>query len=141
MHWKSYLSLNNFGVQKCKTQQQNFEENKSFECSFLHIEVQVISNPSSRLEKHQTSKFLLINNFYDRFKNAHFLHFQVFFLNNHTKIIVCVLFYISILDQAQYSLISPFLTVILSRLVSTSGFNVKVQRSFKWHMTKIFLIL
>ena len=31
---------------------------------FLHIEVQVISNPSSPLEKHQTSKLLLINIFY-----------------------------------------------------------------------------
>ena len=30
---------------------------------FFRIEVQVISNPSSRHEKHQTSKFSLINNF------------------------------------------------------------------------------
>ena len=43
-------------------QKQNFEENKGFERSFLRIEVQVISNPSIRLKKHQTSKFLLINN-------------------------------------------------------------------------------
>ena len=33
------------------------EENKGFECSSLRIEVKMIS---SRLEKHQTSKFLLI---------------------------------------------------------------------------------
>ena len=52
----------------------------------------------------------------------------------HTKIIVCVLFYVNMFDQTQYSLISSFLNIILSGLVSTSGFNVKLYRSFEWHM-------
>ena len=34
-----------------KMQNQIFEENIGFECIFFRIEVQVISNPSSRLEK------------------------------------------------------------------------------------------
>ena len=39
-----------FKVQKCKN--QLFEENKRFDCiSFYRIEVQVITNPSSRFEK------------------------------------------------------------------------------------------
>ena len=36
---------------------QKFEENKRFSVVFLHIEVQVISIPFSRLEKHQTLIF------------------------------------------------------------------------------------
>ena len=59
----------------------NFEENKGFECSFLHIEVQVISNPSSRLEKHKTSKYLLINNFLRFKKKCSFSTFSDFFEN------------------------------------------------------------
>ena len=46
-----------------KMNKKKNEENNGFECSFLHIEVQVISNLSSQLEKHQTSSFLLINSF------------------------------------------------------------------------------
>ena len=46
-----------------KMQNQIFEENKGFASNFFRIEVQVISNPSSRHEKHQTSKFSLINKF------------------------------------------------------------------------------
>ena len=37
-----------FWAQKCKN--QILKENKGFECIFFRIEVQVISNPSSRLE-------------------------------------------------------------------------------------------
>ena len=49
-----------FGFKNAK---KNCEENKGFERSFLGIEVHVISNPSTGLKKHQTSKFLLINIF------------------------------------------------------------------------------
>ena len=35
-----------------KMQKQLFEENKHFECSFYQIQVQVIANLPSRLEKH-----------------------------------------------------------------------------------------
>ena len=38
-----------FWVQKCKN--QLFEENKHFDCSFNQFEVQVFTNPSSRIEK------------------------------------------------------------------------------------------
>ena len=57
----SFLSLHNFWVQKCKN--QRFEENKRFECSFYQIQVQVITNLPSRLEKHQTLDILLITDF------------------------------------------------------------------------------
>ena len=46
-----------------KMQKKKFEENKGFESIFLRIEVQAMANLSSRLGKHQTSKFLLINIF------------------------------------------------------------------------------
>ena len=41
---------------------------KRFESSFNQIEVQVITNPSSELEKHQTLDFLLMAVFYDFFQ-------------------------------------------------------------------------
>ena len=46
-----------------KMQKSNFEENKRFECSFYQIQVQVIANLPSRLEKHQTLDILLMTDF------------------------------------------------------------------------------
>ena len=47
-----------------KIQNQIVEENSGFECIFFRIEEWVISTPSSQLEKtHQTSEFLLMNDF------------------------------------------------------------------------------
>ena len=46
---------------KCKNKILN--KIRVLSADFLRIEVQVISNLFSRLEKHQTSKSLLINNF------------------------------------------------------------------------------
>ena len=40
-----------------------YEENKRFECSFYQIQVQVIANLPSRLEKHQTLDILLMTDF------------------------------------------------------------------------------
>ena len=45
---------------------------------FLRIEVLMISNPSTQLKKHQTFKFLLINNFYELFLMLIFNIFQFF---------------------------------------------------------------
>ena len=60
VHCKSFQSLTIFWFKNAKKKCN--EENKGLECSFLRIEVQVISNLSSRLENPQTStKFLLIN--------------------------------------------------------------------------------
>ena len=59
--WKSFLSLHDFLVQKCKN--QIFEENNRFEFSFYQIQVQVIANLPSRLEKHQTLDILLMTDF------------------------------------------------------------------------------
>ena len=60
--WKSFLSLLNFLVRKCKN--QLFEENERFDCSFYRIHVQVIDNLRSRLEKtHQTLDILLMTDF------------------------------------------------------------------------------
>ena len=51
----------------------------------------------------------------------------------HTKIIVRVLLYVHMLDKHITAWSAHFLAIFL-RLVSTSGFNVKLWRSFKWHM-------
>ena len=44
---------------------QLFEENMRFECSFYRIQVQVIANLPSRLEKHQTLDILFMTDFYE----------------------------------------------------------------------------
>ena len=49
MFWKSFLSLHDFRVQKCKN--QLFEENKRFECSFYQIQVQVIAKIVSEYDQ------------------------------------------------------------------------------------------
>ena len=66
----------------------------------------------ANLKKHQTPECLLMYVF-DDFLNAHFPHFLIFSKKSiaHTKIIVCVLFYVNMLDQTQYSLFSPFLNI------------------------------
>ena len=58
---KSFLTLHDFWVQKCKN--QIFEENKRFECSFYRIKVHVIANLPSRLKRHQTLDILLMTDF------------------------------------------------------------------------------
>ena len=68
-----------------------FEEIKCFVCNFYWFEVHVITNQSSRLEKHQTLDFLLTTDFFMiLFKNLKFCIFQYFrkSLAAHTKIIV-----------------------------------------------------
>ena len=74
----------------------------------------MIFNPSSGPEKkHKTPEFLLLNVFYDFLKKELIFHISDIFENNHLHIfptiIVCVSFYVNMLDQTQYSLISPFL--------------------------------
>ena len=78
--------------------------------SFYWIEVQVITNPSSRFEKHQTLDFLLMTDFLGFFLNMNFCIFHYFrkWSAAHTKIIVCLFFNVTMLDQTQYSLNSPF---------------------------------
>ena len=43
-----------------KMQKSNFEDKKRFECSFYQIQVQVIANLPSRLEKHRILNILLM---------------------------------------------------------------------------------
>ena len=51
-----------------------FEENKGFEYSFYQIEVQVVTNPSSRLEKeHQVLVVLLMADFLRILKKKSFV--------------------------------------------------------------------
>ena len=73
--------------------------NISIAVFFYRIEVQVISNPSSRLEKnHQILKLLLMTDFYDVFlKKLIFRIFRYFPKSSaaHTQIIVCVLSYVN----------------------------------------------
>ena len=104
-------------------QKSNFLKTIMVLRAFFRIEAQMISNPSTRLEKkHQTPEFLLMNDFYDFLK----LIFRIsnIFKNNQLHILKSL--YVSMLDQTQYSLISQFLTFILSRMVSTFSFNVKL---------------
>ena len=72
MFLKSFLSLHDFCVQKCKN--QLFEENKRFECSFYQIQVQVIANCLVDLKKHKTLDILLMTDFF-----YEFLKIDVFF--------------------------------------------------------------
>ena len=59
----SFLSLNNFCVQKNKN--QRFDLNKCFDCSFYWIEVHMITNPSSRHENiHQNTWIFAYDNFF-----------------------------------------------------------------------------
>ena len=63
--WKSFLSLQNFWLKNAKI--IFLKKIGVLMQFFFQIEVQVILNPSSRLEKHQTPEFLVINDFYDFF--------------------------------------------------------------------------
>ena len=70
---KSFLSLHDFWVQKCKN--QRFEENKRLECSVCRIKVYVIANLPSRLEKYQTLDILLMTDFYEFLEIDNFSNF------------------------------------------------------------------
>ena len=90
---------------------QLFEEIKRFESSFYRIEVQVFTNSSNQIEKHQTLDFLLMTTFMFFFKkNLNSAFFRYFRKTSavHTKIVACVVFNVTMLDQTQYSLINPF---------------------------------
>ena len=54
-----------FGFKNAKN--QIFEENKRFEYSFYQLQVQVIANQPSRLEKHQALDILLMTDFFMNF--------------------------------------------------------------------------
>ena len=75
--WKIFLSLHDSGVEKCRN--QLFEENKRFECSFHRIQILVIANVPSRLEKRQTLDILLLTDFFYEFlKIDYFPNFPKF---------------------------------------------------------------
>ena len=98
--WKCFLLLHFFGS---KMQKSIFwRKKRGFHCSVYQIEVQVISNPTSRLEKKTPNPWIWA---YERFfffffffllKKLIFCIFQYFqkLLNARTKIIVYVLFYV-----------------------------------------------
>ena len=48
-------------------QKSTLEENKCFECSFYQMQVQVIANMPSRLEKHLTLDILLVTDVFMNF--------------------------------------------------------------------------
>ena len=58
---EEFFITSRFLGSKCKI--QIFEENKRFECNSYQIQVQVIANLPSRLEKHQTLDILLMTDF------------------------------------------------------------------------------
>ena len=96
-----------------KMQKQSFEEISVLSAVFFYwIEVQVITNPSSRLEKHQTFDFLLMTDFLWFFlKKISISALYRYFRKSsaeHTIIIVSVLFHMNMLDQTQHSLLAPF---------------------------------
>ena len=89
------------------------EKIRVFSAFFFRIEVQMISNPSSQLEKESPNPWFFADEgfFYDFLKKCSFLAFSNIFKiksTSHTIIIVCILCYVNMLDQAQYSFFSPF---------------------------------
>ena len=117
-----------FWVQKRK-KNQLFEEIKRFESSFYWIDVQMITNGQADFKNTKHLIFHLWTIFYDFFKKH--LNFCIFWYFRkssaaHTKIVACVLFNVTMLDQTQYSLFNPFSNDIFSRLESTSDFNLKL---------------
>ena len=91
-----------FWIQKCK--KSTFGRKKCLHADFYGIQVQAIANLPSRLEKHQTLDILLVTDL------IIFRIFQNFRKSSaaHTKIFVCVLFYVNILDKTSCNLMSPF---------------------------------
>ena len=64
-----------------------FEEIMRFECSFYWFEVQVVTNQSSRLEKHQTLDFLLMTDFLRFFLKISISAFSDIFENHQLHIL------------------------------------------------------
>ena len=78
--------------------------------------------------KNTNSWFLLMTDFYDYFKNLNLCIFRYFRKSSaaHTKMIVCVLLMWLCWTKHNTAWSTHFLTIFFSRLVSTSGFKVKV---------------
>ena len=131
MLWKSFLLLHDFWVQKCK----NHFFKEIFNCNFYQIEVQEITNLSSRLEKTPNTWIFAYDRFLRFFKKATFPHFEYFrkLSAAHTYIIVCVLFHVKMFGKAHYRFISPFSSDNFSGLVSTPVLT----RKFKGHLNSI----
>ena len=87
---------------------------------FYQIEVQVITNPCSKLEKRPNTLFFACYRFFMFFLKLIFHIIQLFRKSSvaHTIITVCVLFHVNMFDHTQYSLISLFPKIFLSEIVS-----------------------
>ena len=77
-------------------------------------------------EKHQTLAFLLMVDVLS-IKNTQKKTTTFFYISSeaHAKLVECILFYLNVVAQNQYNLISPFCDKNVSRLLRISGFNVK----------------
>ena len=87
------ITLRFWGSKNCKN--QLFEENKRFECRFYRIQVQVIANLLSRLEKHQTLDILLVTDFFMNFKKLIIFRILRNFGNHRLHILksLCVFYF------------------------------------------------
>ena len=85
---------------------------------------------SSRLgKKHHKHAILIMVIFLRIFKIIHFWKFLKDFLKSSellAKMVRNILFYQNMVAQTQYNCISPFCDKNVSRLLRTSGFNVKI---------------
>ena len=121
-------TLHDFWVQKCKI---NFLRKISvLIAAFIKLKCMWYKPILATWKTPATWFFLLMADFLNIFffKKAYFLNFQIFWKSSaaHTKIIVCVLFHVNMFDKAYLNLIIPFSNNIFARLVSTSGFKVKL---------------
>ena len=93
--WSFGRVFYHFTIFGSNVQKSIFEENKRFNCSFYQIEVQVTTNPSSRLEKHQILIFIAYDRFFLKCSFSTFTDISGKLSVAHTKIIVCVLFHVN----------------------------------------------
>ena len=82
---KSFLSLHIFWFEKAKIK---FLKKIRVLSAYFRIEVQVISNPSCSLEKHQTSDFFSFERFFMIFLKKLISTFSDFFENNQLHILI-----------------------------------------------------
>ena len=104
-----FLSLHDFWVKKCKN--QFFEENKRYECSFIEFKYRWLQTCLVDLKNTKHLTFCWWQIFLWFFWKL--IIFQIFWNFRkssaaYTKIIVCVLFYVNMLDKPPCNLMSPF---------------------------------
>ena len=98
----------------------------------MPLEVKLVTVWSSRLGKIPKTCIFDYGKFFTDFQNNTFLDFfeRFFFKSSEllAKMVKYILFYQNMVAQIQYNFISPFCDKNVSRLLRTSGFNVKISK-------------